>query len=376
MQSQPDQFNYSLMPALLEAGVNQINFPVLTAKIPLERRQEIRREFVAAMKQYDISYSHWLDRTVEEQVEDDNFLPLLFLDEPFHYFPERAKMSANERNQIIQNKDAPLASQIFQRYIKGMLDEVRSAVSTENKMPGAADISESMAWYYFKNGAQHFWIEGWAPLYLEQIGFLNYYFDLNIPETTENYVRLIAAFERGASKHFGDKPWGTSIGAGTPQPKRLEILQQLYDRGATYFYIWAFHEDGGISFDETINLLNSFKAYYQNNAPSKTTAKTAILIPANYNIPTGAYYPAEVCSTGVINCKGRPVGTYGDHGGFWNMISLVKDDSTNPHLQILQKVGETIKEALAASDEFDILVNDESLRPDYLNGYERVIRVE
>jgi flagellar biosynthesis/type III secretory pathway protein FliH len=41
--------------------------------------------------------------------------------------------------------------------------------------------------------------------------------------------------------------------------------------------------------------------------------------------------------------------------------------------EILRALGEAIKDALAGREEFDILVNDESLKPGYVERYQRVI---
>ncbi len=65
-------------------------------------------------------------------------------------------------------------------------------------------------------------------------------------------------------------------------------------------------------------------------------------------------------------------------GDFWNVLPAIVTEKTqgevNPKdAEILRALGEAIKDALAGREEFDILVNDESLKPGYVERYQRVI---
>jgi hypothetical protein len=77
---------------------------------------------------------------------------------------------------------------------------------------------------------------------------------------------------------------------------------------------------------------------------------------------------------GCITGKGAEYGG----GDLWNVLPAVITEKTqgkvNPQdVEILRALGEAIKEALAGGEEFDMLVNDESLKPGYVDRYAQVI---
>lgn len=374
-------FDFQKLPALLEAGINELGAPIEFMDKDGVRQQELRKEFVNTIKRYGIKYYHGVPTykspgniiPAGEEPEDSNFTSgAMWLDEPYAYFPGRAQ------TEITVTKTSSYtptdAANSYVRYIQRLLSaERRSPMSGGNGRSAPLPIVntvESVAWYDLKAGADGFWVEGLGSFYAQQIHFFNEYFNLNIPETPDSYIRLIAAFERGAANHF-NKPWGFGVYVGTPVKWRERILKELYDRGATYFFFWANHADGTLTTEEVIALAGNISNYAKRNAASKTQAKTAILIPAGYHIPGGIYCNQEIENR--ADCIEKKGGEY-IGGNMWNLIPA--DSEMSEYGKTLRALGEAIKQALQSNDEFDILVNDESLRQDYLSRYERIVRVE
>lgn len=176
----------------------------------------------------------------------------------------------------------------------------------------------------------------------------------------------------GTAQHFG-KAWDIDISAPTPPSLRLGLLLGLYDRGATYFYLWGFHEVDGLTGQEVIDLASSLSSYARDNRPTKDRATIAILIPEGHMIPVGAYYSLPLCK-GSDGCKGQ-AGT-SRHGDLWELIPVDQSDTKDPRWQTLHAIGEAIRSALATGEEFDILVSDDALRPGYIKRYAGVVIVK
>lgn len=360
-------FDFDSLPLLINAGINEVGGPMEFMTKESSERQRLRREFVNEVKKYNVDYWHYIPLT-GEQVEDEHFIAA-WLDEPFlqDYFPTPA-LDDTVRNRIIVTRDVTLAAREYVRYIQRLLDAQKMPSTFRDNIPGTVNTIESTAWYDLKAGAREIRPEIY---YLQQIHFFNDYFGLGIPETTENYVRLFAAFGRGASRHFGGRPWGANIFSGLPGVT-LQIIEGLYDRGATTFLFWAYREGAALPQDEVIRLAGGVKRYSESHAQTKTNAKLAIIIPDGYHVPQGIYYSPELCSS--TDCKGQD-GT-AKYEELWNMMQLEKGNEADQHLRVLRRFGEAVKDALAGPDEFDILVNDETLRQEELGRYERTVRVE
>ncbi len=371
-------FDFSQLPALIEAGINEISAPIEFMAKDMRRQYELRCAFVTAVKPYGIRYYHSIPTYKNNELmtacpqppEDENFTSgAIWLDEPYAYFPDETFTGAS---------DVRTASEFYVRYVARLLTEERrspmSGGQERNTPLPTANTFESLAWYDLEAGSDGFWVEGLGGFFLQQIHFFNASFDTGIPETPENYVRLIAAFERGASDHFG-KTWGYGVYLGTPPHLREMILEELYERGATYFFFWANHADGTLTTEEVIALAKHLNHYARTHTPSKTRAALAIVIPAGYHIPGGIYCSAELPDReGCIAGKGAEY----SGGDLWNVLPAVITEKTqgrvNPQdVEILRALGKALKEALAGEEEFDILVNDESLKPGYVDRYERVI---
>lgn len=367
-------FDFGQLPAMVDAGINEIGAVIEFMTKDGRRQQELRRDFVNAVKPYGIRYYHSVPTYKDPygvippgaEPEDPNFVSgALWLDEPYVYF--RAEGAA----------DLVSASRAYVSKIEDMLVSERRGPMCGGCGRSAplvvANTVESVAWYDLRAGADGFWVEGFGGTALNQIHFFNEYFNLDIPETPENYIRLIAAFERGAANHFG-KVWGYGVYSGLPSDLREMTLEGLYDRGATYFFFWANHADATLATEEVISLARHLTDYAQSHVPAKTRATAAILMPAGYHIPGGIY-----CS-GLLLIRDdciRAKGAVYLGGDLWNTLPAIasaKRHDVNPeHAEVLRALGEAIKEALASGEEFDILVNDESLKPGYVDRYERVV---
>lgn len=372
-------FDFASLPAMVEAGINEVAAPIeFMAKDP-QRRYELRCEFVRAVKPYGIRYYHTIAVHENNELmagagceppEDGNFVNgVMWLDEPYAYFPDWEKGSTPPT-------DVAAVSQRYTDFVRRYLDRERGILKSpeENRTAPllSANTVESLAWYDLKAGADGFWVEGLGGFVLGQVHFFNEHFALDIPETPENYMRLIAAFERGAADHF-NRTWGYGIYAGTPHHLRESIMEGLYERGATYFFFWANHADGTLTTEEVISLAQHISDYARTHTPSKTQATVAIVMPAGYHIPGGIYCSKELVDReSCIQAKG---GVY-IGGDLWNAIPAVTSQKVTAdpkHAEILLALGKAIKDALAKGEEFDILVADESLKPGYLDHYERVI---
>lgn len=368
-------FDFSQLRPLTDAGINEIGAVIEFMTKDIERRYELRRDFVIAVKPYGIRYYHSIPTDDPygvipdgEELEDQNFVSgAMYLDEPYAHFhtPEGTP-------------DLVSASQSYVSLVEGLLTEERRGPMCggcgRNAPLLTANTIESITWYDLKAGADGFWVEGLGGSFLQQIHFFNEYFALGIPETPENYIRLIAAFERGAANHF-NATWGYGVYSGTPVYLREIVLEGLYDRGATYFFFWANHADGTIANEEVVALAQHLRDYANTHTPSKTKATLAIVIPDGYYIPGGVYCSDELPDPEeCIHGKGAK---YSGGDLLWAMFPVVITEKTqeiaNPqHEKIMRDLGNAIKDALAGGEEFDILVNDESLKPGYLDRYERV----
>ena len=374
-------FDFSQLPAIVAAGINEISAPIEFMAGDTLRQYELRCAFVTAVKPYGIRYYHNIPTYKNNELmtecpqppEDENFVSgAPWLDEPYAYFPGRDETFSGV-------SDVLTASEFYVRFVERMLAEERRSPMSGGYGRSApllsANTLESIAWYDLRAGADGFWVEGLGGYVLQQIHFFNEYFIIGIPETPENYVRLIAAFERGAADHFG-KTWGYGVYAGTPPQSREMILQELYERGATYFFFWANHADGTLTTEEVVTLVGHLSQYAATHTPSKTKATLAIIIPAGYHIPGGIYCSAELADRREACIRDKGAEYIG--GDFWNVLPAIVTEKTqgevNPKdAEILRALGEAIKDALAGREEFDILVNDESLKPGYVERYQRVI---
>jgi hypothetical protein len=354
---------------IIQAGVNYVEgLGVLEAVTKDSGRQALRREFVAAAKAHGVAYGHTIPLE-GERVEDERFLGGGgWLDEPFLYFPDRAAPEG-AYDDIVARRDVAGAAERYGTYIRGLLDAERANGRPDAKMPSIVNIVES-AWYDLKAGCRGFWCEAPPTHYLQQIHYFNAAFNLAIPETVDSYVRLSAAFNRGASRNFGGLPGRIGTDTALPEALHLEIVLRLFERGATYFFFWAFHEVDSLSERELVALVSALRERARTEAPSRARATKAILLPAGYHIPTGPYYSPALCA--VADCKGRD-GQASDNG-LWNLIPIVGIGANDPHVQTLRWFGAAVKDALASPDEFDILVDDDALRPDVLASYATIAR--
>lgn len=374
-------FDFDHLPALVEAGINEIIAPIEFMTKDIRRRYELRCQFVTSVKPYGIRYYHTIPTHENNELmttagcteppEDGNFVSgSMYLDEPYAYFPDWAKG-------FTPPADVAAVSQYYIDFVIRSLDEQKSVSVRNTGQNRIAPIPsfntvESLAWYDLEAGTDGFLVEGLGGLLLQQIHFFNEYFGLEIPETPENYIRLIAAFERGAATHF-NQGWGYGIYAGTPLHLREAIMEGLYERGATIFFFWANHADGTITTGEVVSLAAHIRNYASTHAPSRTHATLAIVIPPGYHIPGGVYCSEELLDRDdCIQHKGAVYS--GDL--LWNAIPTIttpKVTADSRHAEILRAMGQAIKDALVSDKEFDILVADESLKPGYVDRYEQVI---
>lgn len=370
-------FDFDRLPALIGAGINEIIAPIEFMTKDTRRRYELRCQFVRSVKPYGVRYYHTIPVQEDNDLlttagctqppEDENFVSgNMFLDEPYAQFLAATPPA-----------DVALVSRHYIGLVVRSLDGEKSLSVDNSGQDRTAPIPsfntvESVAWYDLEAGADGFLAEGLGGSFLQQIHFFNEYFGLEIPETPENYVRLIAAFERGAAAHF-NRQWGFGIYAGTPLHLREAIMEGLYERGATIFFFWANHADGTITTDEVVSLATHIRNYARAHAPSKTHATLAILIPPGYHIPGGVYCSKELPDRDAcIQGKGA-VYSGGDLRNAIPAITTPKVTANPRHAEILRAMGEAMKEALASGKEFDILVADESLKPGYVDRYEQVI---
>lgn len=382
-EGQFGELNINMMERLVNLGINYFESQIEFITKDVNQRQQMRQAFVSAAKSLGVTYAHSLP-LVGERIEDDNFLGGIgWLDEPFSlgHFPDTAIIPASAINSIAASQDVAQAATLYQNYIRSLIDVERNKERTGEKLPGVYNPFE-VAWYDYKAGSSGFLYELPGYLYLQEIHFFNAQFNLGIPETTENFIRLSAAMNRGASRNFGNKPWGLGINKLLPSSLWWPLLQGLYDRGANYFFFWSYHLEDNISQDELMDLTARLKSYSDTHPPTKATANTAILIPANYHIPTGGYASSEYCNycanNNVCGSAGSGCVSPGSYNssGLWNMIQIGKNDTADPNTRILRAFGQAVKDALNSPDEFDVLINDEALSPGLLNQYQRVVRIE
>ncbi len=374
-------FDFYRLPTMIEAGINEIIAPIEFMTKDITQRYELRCQFVNSVKPYGVRYYHTIATHENNELmakagctappEDENFVSgNLFLDEPYANFPDWEKG-------YTPPADVAFVSQYYIDFVIRSLEEQKSISVKNTGLNRTAPLPsfntlESLAWYDLKAGADGFLTEGLGGFFLQQIHFFNEYFGLEIPETPENYIRLVSAFERGAASHF-DKKWGYGIYAGTPSHLRKAIMEGLYERGAIFFFFWANHADGTLTTDEVASLAIYISNYARTHVPSKTHAKLAIVIPSGYHIPSGIY-----CSEELQNREEciQDKGAVYSGGDLWNVIPAIttpKVAADPRHAEILRELGQAIKSALASDDEFDIIIEDESLKPGYLHRYEQVI---
>ena len=374
-------FDFDRLPAMVEAGINEIIAPIEFMTKDIKRRYELRCQFVTLVKPYGLRYYHTISvhennkmmmtAGCSEPPEDENFVSgNMFLDEPYAHFPDWEKGFTPPANVVV-------VSQYYKDLVMRSLDKEKSiSVKNTGQNRVALILSfntvESLAWYDLEAGADGFLVEGLGGSFLQQVHFFNEYFGLEIPETPENYIRLIAAFERGAGTHFNQE-WGYGIYAGIPVHLREAIMKGLYERGATIFFFWANHADGTLTTDEVIHLATHIRNYASTHVPSKMHATLAIIIPPGYHIPGGIYCSKELPDRDACI---RDKGAVYIGGDLWNAISAIttpKVTADPSHAKILRAIGQAIKDALADDKEFDILVADDSLKPGYVDRYEKVI---
>lgn len=373
--------DFDLLQKAIEAGINCIDGGFVLEYLSkgmaspkadlLEARQSLRRRFVQEMNKYDVFYGHGIDLE-GDRIENERFVGgNIYLDEPYAYFPSESFPTGQVKT-LVQNRDLATACQHYQKHLEGYLHLERKKGRSGKSLPIVLDSNESVAWYDLKAGVNGFGFEVMGKLYLNQLHYFNEMFGLKIPETPENYVRLAAAFARGASDHF-DKPWGMCIYGGTPPGVRRRLLEETYERGATIYSFWAFHEDLPITIEELFDLAAYIKDYARQHQPAKAKANTVVAVPPGFCVPVSIYYNAE-----VIRMMGReapPPEKRFQKGAMWNLIDLDVSAKTakDPILAKMRKLGETLQTLLNSKDEFDIVVYDESLRPEFMKRYQRVI---
>lgn len=270
----------------------------------------------------------------------------------------------------IDNKNLSAVASLYNIHLQELLDIERKKGRQDENLPIVFDSNESVAWYDLKAGANGFGFECMGKLYLNQIAYFNRVSSLAIPETPENYIRVASAFARGAARHFG-KPWGMVTYKGTPGTIRKELLRELYDRGATIYNFWAFHEDYPLSLEELLELLDYLKEYSTGRKPAKSEAEIAIVLPAGFIVPVNIYWSEEICN---IASEVPVEEERFARGDLWNCIGIKQyDEEKDPYLKTMKKLGETLETLLKNKEEFDILINDEALKPNYLQGYVQVI---
>jgi hypothetical protein len=334
-------------------------------------RQELRRRFVASSKALGVRYGHALLLS-GSRIEDEKFLGGAgWLDEPFAHFPGEPKLQISKATspgeQLVASADA------YFGLVKGQLDHERKGGREEVRLPGSANITESMAWYDLKAGCRSFWYEALGKLYLSNIHFFNEYFDLDIPETPQNSIRLSAALCRGAADHFG-RSWGVGIYGGTPPEIRKQLIKGLYDRGATHFFLWAYHEDGALTPVEALRLAHWIATLPDRGAPTRKQATVALLLPKGYHIPLGIYI-SDLLRKREPGLRANKSGALYADSGLWKTIRLSKAEGNDPPLKMLERFGVALRRVLESDEEFDILIDDEALKPGYLGRYRTVVRV-
>lgn len=353
--------DFGLLRKAIEAGINCIDGGFVLEYLSksmaspkedsLEVRQSLRRRFVQEMNKYDVFYGHGI-ALEGERIENERFVGgNIYLDEPYAYFPSES-LPTEQVKTVALNRDLATACQYYQKHLEGYLYLERKKGRSGKSLPIIFDSNESVAWYDLKAGANGFGFEVMGKLYLNQLRYFNEMFGLKIQETPENYVRLAAAFARGASDHF-DKPWGMCIYGGTPPAVREKLLEETYERGATIYNLWAFHEDLPITTEELLDLTAYIKNYARLHPPSKTKANTVVAVPPGFCIPVSIYYNAQVIK--IMGKEAPPPEERFQKGAMWNLIDLDVSPKTakDPILAKMRKLGETLQMLLKSKDEFE-----------------------
>ncbi len=92
-------FDFDRLPAMIEAGIDEIIAPIEFMTKDAKRRYELRCQFVKAVKPYGVRYYHTIATRENNELmatagctespEDENFVSGdMFLDEPYAYFPD------------------------------------------------------------------------------------------------------------------------------------------------------------------------------------------------------------------------------------------------------------------------------------------------
>ena len=119
---------------------------------------------------------------------------------------------------------------------------------------------------------------------------INAEFGVDIPITPENLFLWSYSQMRGAARVFSSK-WGMSI-YGQAEPRlRLPSMKLAYDLGAEFIWFWTSDHDHHVPYTEQLRLARAITAYAEARPPRdlaklRRAAKTAIVIPYGYSLPT------------------------------------------------------------------------------------------
>ncbi|UCD50069.1 MAG: hypothetical protein JSW27_21375 [Phycisphaerales bacterium] len=119
---------------------------------------------------------------------------------------------------------------------------------------------------------------------------LNEAFGVDVEITPENLFLWSYSQMRGPARVFGSK-WGMSIYGQAEPYLRLPSMKLAYDLGAEFIWFWTSDHDHHVPYTEQLRLARAITAYAQTRAPRdlaklRRAAKTAIVIPYGYSLPT------------------------------------------------------------------------------------------
>lgn len=188
-------------------------------------------------------------------------------------------------------------------------------------------------------------------LYLQRI---NQQFGTEIPITPENLFLWSYSSMRGAARAFGAK-WGMAIYGQAEPTLRYPSMQLAYDLGAEYLWFWTSDHDHHVPYTEQLALSRRIsdyaKAHPRDLSALRNKAKTAIVLPYGYTLPTS-----------------WQLFTWGTH-----IYPLdKKNDKGLTTQQVLKPAVKEIARCLREKIPYDIVVEGEGFRRE---GYEKVYEV-
>ncbi len=183
---------------------------------------------------------------------------------------------------------------------------------------------------------------------------INETFGVEIPITPENLFLWSYSSMRGAARVFGAK-WGMAIYGQSEPALRWPSMRLAYDLGAEYLWFWTSDHDHHVPYAEQLALSRRISEYAKSHprdlAALRKKAKTAIVLPYGYTLPT--------------SWQLFPWGTH--------IYPLdKKNDKGLTTQQVLTPAIEQIARCLREKIPYDVCVTGQGFRQE---GYERVYEV-